>query len=217
MLLISSYLRGLSAALIAYIERCALFVTIVIYVSLGNNLNANEVFSMAQFFNTLQMYFALFFSQAVIWRNEGLVSVKRIEDFLLLEENNEAGSICNTYGTAKSGTIQLQNINATWGGQSTTQQTLCDINLNIKPGQLCAIIGPVGSGKSSILNLLLRELPLSSGVMNVNGRISFCPQVPWLFQGSIRNNVLFGQEYDEYKYNETVKVCALQRDFELVS
>lgn len=84
------------------------------------------------------------------------------------------------------------------------------------PEQLLAIIGPVGSGKSSLLHVLLQELPLVSGTLLIKGEISYASQEPWLFAGTIRQNILFGQAMDKQRYNTVVKRCALERDFSLL-
>lgn len=62
---------------------------------------------------------------------------------------------------------------------------------------MCAIIGTVGSGKSTILQTILGELPLDNGHMMVNGSISYASQEPWLFEGTVRQNILFTGEYNE--------------------
>lgn len=102
---------------------------------------------------------------------------------------------------------------ASWDDEST-RKTLQGITLNIKQGQLCAIIGPVGAGKSSLMQLLLGELPIQSGTTKIHGSVSYAAQKPWLFTGTVRNNILFGQIYDKRRYNEVVKCCALSKDFE---
>lgn len=63
---------------------------------------------------------------------------------------------------------------------------------------------------------LLKELPLKSGSIDLKGSISFASQDPWLFNDSVKNNILFGAEYDEKLYNRVVDVCALKRDFKLM-
>lgn len=122
--------------------------------------------------------------------------------------------------------VKLQRVSANWiNGQ--LPPTLCNITLTIKPGQLCAIVGAVGSGKSSMLHLLLKELNLGAGsviltqnslkndfqnkfngyfMSNPNLRISYASQEPWLFSGTVKDNILFGQPYDKTRYIQVVVI-----------
>ncbi|XP_036147821.1 multidrug resistance-associated protein 4 [Monomorium pharaonis] len=129
--------------------------------------------------------------------------------------------------------VKFQRVSANWIS-GKLPPTLCNINLIIKPGQLCAVVGAVGSGKSSILHLLLKELNpgagsitliqdsskniesnLSNGYFssNPNLRISYSSQEPWLFGSTVRDNILFGQPYDKARYTQVTNVCALTKDF----
>lgn len=92
--------------------------------------------------------------------------------------------------------------------------TLNNFNVEFPKGKLIGVIGPVGAGKSSFLQVLLRELPLESGSINVNGSMSYASQEPWVFAASVRQNILFGEEFDRNRYNAVVKSCSLTRDFE---
>lgn len=110
---------------------------------------------------------------------------------------------------------------------SNLPPTLNEVTFKIEPGQLCALAGNVGSGKSAILNLLLRELSLGAGTVsltqktrangaqqwwghqqmgfhvdNDNLRISYASQDAWMFSGTVRNNILFGQEYEPKRYEQ---------------
>lgn len=109
--------------------------------------------------------------------------------------------------------VEMINVNATWTNDYNSK-TLCDLNIKIKSGKLYAIVGSVGSGKSSILQLLLGELPIYSGDVLINGEVSYGSQEAWLFSGTVRNNILFGLPYDKLRYQETVKHCALLTDFQ---
>src|SRR6266487_2916770 len=60
---------------------------------------------------------------------------------------------------------------------------------------------------------ILRELQISHGTIAVNGSVAYASQEPWSFNASVRDNILFGNEFIDKKYNEVVRVCALQRDF----
>ncbi|KAH0534630.1 hypothetical protein KQX54_006034 [Cotesia glomerata] len=131
--------------------------------------------------------------------------------------------------------IELDKVSANWIiGQ--LPPILCDVTLKVKPGELCTLVGPVGSGKSSLLNLLLQELPVSAGTVglfqfenekpigfkskhrfiqdNPEMTISYASQDPWLFSGTIRENILFGLEYDHTRYREVTRVCSLLKDFQ---
>ncbi|KAL6254636.1 hypothetical protein P5V15_013943 [Pogonomyrmex californicus] len=130
--------------------------------------------------------------------------------------------------------VKIQRVSANWiNGQ--LPPTLCNISLTIQPGTLCALVGPVGSGKSSLLYLLLKELDPGAGTViltqdslknslrgtlnngyftnNPNLRISYASQEPWLFGGTVRDNILFGQPYDKVRYTQVANACALTKDF----
>lgn len=109
--------------------------------------------------------------------------------------------------------VDMINVSASWTNDYKIK-TLSELNIKIKSGKLYAIIGSVGSGKSSILQLLLGELPIYSGDVLINGDISYGSQESWLFSGSVRNNILFGLPFDKLRYQETVKHCALLTDFQ---
>lgn len=64
------------------------------------------------------------------------------------------------------------------------------------------------------MQLLLGEMPIKSGLATVFGTVSYASQKPWLFTGTVRDNILFGQVYDKRRYNDVVKSCALVKDFE---
>ncbi|XP_052008174.1 LOW QUALITY PROTEIN: cystic fibrosis transmembrane conductance regulator-like [Xyrauchen texanus] len=89
---------------------------------------------------------------------------------------------------------------------------LKDISLNLKKGEMLAVAGSMGSGKSSLLLTILGELVPSSGKIRHSGRISYSSQTAWIMPGTIRDNILFGLTYDEYRYKSVVKACQLEED-----
>jgi ATP-binding cassette subfamily C (CFTR/MRP) protein 4 len=90
---------------------------------------------------------------------------------------------------------------------------LNEIDLQLIGSTLVAVIGKIGSGKSSLLNIILGELPLSQGEVIVKGTIAFVSQTAWLFSGTIRDNILFGSNFDEKRYDDVIRACALDTDF----
>jgi ABC-type multidrug transport system, ATPase and permease components len=67
-----------------------------------------------------------------------------------------------------------------------------------------------------LLHAILKELPLISGSIIIEGTVSYASQEPWLFTGSVQQNILFGQPMNLERYKKVVSVCALKRDFELL-
>lgn len=112
--------------------------------------------------------------------------------------------------------IVLENASAVWKrNEKNGGAGIRNINLKIAEKELCAIVGQVGAGKTTLLQVLLGELDLDSGYINVNGTVSYAAQEAWIFEGSIRNNIVFIEDFDEQRYKEVVKVCALDHDFQL--
>ena len=110
-------------------------------------------------------------------------------------------------------TVVVENVTGRWNPQET-EETLQNVALKSSPGQLLAIIGSVGSGKSSVIQAILGELPCSEGKISVSGKISYSPQEPWIFSGTVRQNILFGQAHDKDRYSRVLSACALEVDLE---
>ena len=92
---------------------------------------------------------------------------------------------------------------------------LKNINIACRPGELVIVVGPVGCGKTSLLQVILSELRIREGTVQVNGRLSYATQENWIFGGTIRENILFDSEFDPDRYEEVIRVCALERDLTL--
>ena len=84
-----------------------------------------------------------------------------------------------------------------------------DLDFTAYRGQLIAVVGDVGSGKSSFLSVILGQMKQTegnSGECKVFGSISYTPQEAWLLNMTLRENIIFGTEYDEAKYKQVIKV-----------
>ena len=96
------------------------------------------------------------------------------------------------------------------------EPVLNNINLEVKAGQLVAIVGQVGAGKSSLISALLGEMDKLSGRVNTKGRIAYVPQQAWIQNANLRNNILFGKTLDESTYHRIIDACALKPDLAML-
>ncbi|CAK9828719.1 Probable multidrug resistance-associated protein lethal(2)03659 [Anthophora retusa] len=231
-----SLIRGIIMSFIMFTTRLSLFVTILAYISYDNKITAEKVFMLQAYYNVLRQTMTVYFPQGITQMAELLVSVKRLQRFMLYEEINYANRMpeSNQEGSnnekktndttqekvevnndGKEHIINLTNASAKWLVYEQ-EDTLKNINIKVKSGELVAVVGQVGSGKSSLLNVILKELPLKSGGIEINGKIAYASQEPWLFAGSVRQNILFGKKMDQFRYDRVIKVCQLKRDFSLL-
>jgi ABC-type multidrug transport system fused ATPase/permease subunit len=91
-----------------------------------------------------------------------------------------------------------------------------DISLSIPRGSLTAIVGAIGSGKSSLLQGFMGEMRRTDGKVTFSGSTSLCAQTPWIQNATIRENILFGQPWDEERYWAAVRDSCLEPDLELL-
>eukprot|EP00210_Caulerpa_lentillifera_P007444 g7114.t1 len=94
--------------------------------------------------------------------------------------------------------------------------TLRNICLHVNPGELVGIVGKVGSGKSSLLYALLNDMENLNPnyIVQTTGSVSYCVQVPSIIAATVRENIVFGNEFNEDIYNQVISSCALDVDLE---
>lgn len=113
--------------------------------------------------------------------------------------------------------VILKNVTASWDASDGHSNCAIDsFSTDIQDQTLTAVVGPVGAGKSSFLNVLLGEVGIDQGEALVHGKISYAAQEPWVFEGTIRDNIVFVEDYNERRYKKVIKACALERDMELL-
>ncbi|KII85519.1 hypothetical protein PLICRDRAFT_319144 [Plicaturopsis crispa FD-325 SS-3] len=93
---------------------------------------------------------------------------------------------------------------------------LTDLKFKVPKGAFVAIVGRVGSGKSSLLQALIGEMRRTSGHVVFGGSVAYVPQNPWIRNASLRDNVTFGLPDDEEKFRKIVHACSLDHDLEML-
>ncbi|XP_075985131.1 ATP-binding cassette subfamily C member 4-like isoform X2 [Anticarsia gemmatalis] len=249
----SIFIRSTFLGFMLFTERSILFFTILTIALTGNMISATTIYPIQQYFSIIQMNVTLVLPLAIAGISEMMVSIERIQQFLMMVERTDekimprTNLAKNIFNNSKSENsiksdfvharkynrndsnaprasvvsvssseylMELNKVNASWTGSTEPSEvTLKNISLRVRKGKLCAIIGPVGSGKTSLLQLLLKELPVTSGNLSIKGTLSYACQESWLFAGTVRDNILFGLPYDVDRYKEVCRVSCLQPDF----
>ena len=103
-------------------------------------------------------------------------------------------------------------------GASQGGFTVLGVDMSVRPGEVLAIVGPVGSGKSTIIDALIGEISVSPSTKFITGgKVAYASQVPFILNTSIRDNILFGNEFDLDRYNKVLDACCLRVDIEQFS
>ncbi|KAJ2508275.1 Multidrug resistance-associated protein 1 [Coemansia sp. RSA 2052] len=88
------------------------------------------------------------------------------------------------------------------------------VSLNVAAGDLVAVVGKTGSGKTSLLLAMCKELEMTKGSGTVVGRVGYLEQSPWIMNDTMRANIIFGREFEEEYFWKVVHACALTQDME---
>ncbi|KAL4866980.1 hypothetical protein BDV12DRAFT_128663 [Aspergillus spectabilis] len=219
----------------------ASMLAFITYALTNHSLDPAPIFSSLALFNSLRMPLNLL--PLVIGQiTDAWTALNRIQEFIVAEEQTE--DIQHDQHMADA--IQMDRASFTWEHlaadkeaeqaekktgptkqtkpaplkDSTTESAepfqLHDMTIDIRRDELIAVIGTVGSGKSSLLSALAGDMRLTDGAVRLSTSRAFCPQYTWIQNTSVRDNILFGRDYDEKWYDQVIDACALKPDLEIL-
>jgi ABC-type multidrug transport system fused ATPase/permease subunit len=192
---------------------------IAIHIYATQTLDSSLIFSSLLYINMMQQNL-LAFHHVVKGLFNSFDSIERLNG--LFQDKIGNPELQKATNRSKMIAIQMKNVSWYYNEVSDSKEedstkdpfSLDSISLNIHRGTLVAIVGEVGSGKTSLLEALLGNLSMvpGSGPFETDGRFAYCSQKPWIMTGSIKDNILFGQEMDETKLHRIVSACGLVSD-----
>lgn len=94
--------------------------------------------------------------------------------------------------------------------------TLTNINLAVAKGSLTAVVGRVGQGKTSLLSALIGEMYKRQGSVRIRGKLAYAAQQAWIINASLKDNITFGLEFDQEKYDRIVAASGLLPDIDML-
>ncbi|KAL7737810.1 hypothetical protein ACLKA6_006196 [Drosophila palustris] len=224
------------------ISKVSLFLSLIAYVYTRDTVTAGNIFILSQYYSLLNDSLLHFWPMAINTWAQTVVSARRVVDFLQQSET-PTGKECiscrdnptlqlDNMKTAKTPTVgrvhclesatkgvSFSNVTASWDKYSVQQRRrphVKDIGFDLQSPQMVGVVGNVGTGKSTLLNVILGEVELMQGRVELHGTVSYAPQEPWIFQASIRDNIVFVEPYDEQRYRAVVHACQLDCDLSML-
>lgn len=175
----------------------------------GKTPEAVEAFTALSVYNTLR-YPLLMLPQSVKSVSGALVSLKKLSDYMQQKE------ISTQLVDQTESDLMFEINDASFQWDQEKKPMLKNISVSLKKGQILAVIGDVGSGKSTFIASLLGQVNIVSGNLKIYGTTSYVPQEAWLLNFTLRDNILFGKDYDQDFFKKVIEVCCLERDLTLL-
>ncbi|XP_070706055.1 multidrug resistance-associated protein 1-like [Pempheris klunzingeri] len=177
-----------------------------------NVLDAQKVFVSVALINILktplsQLPFAM--STAM----QAAISLRRLGNFLSQDEL-KPDTVDRLPHSTDGDAVVVEGGSFSWTNDGPP--CLQWINMKVKTGSLVAVVGHVGSGKSSLLSAMLGEMERRSGFISVKGSVAYVPQQAWIQNGSLKDNIVFGGDRKESWYHRVLEACALGLDLDLL-
>jgi ABC-type bacteriocin/lantibiotic exporter with double-glycine peptidase domain len=209
-------------------------VTFIVYQSTGHISSVVYVFCTLAYLQALKIDFGFFLPSSLRVFFELKVTCARVQEFLTSPQHmsrakaavdahlsvasgpGQTAMATTEFGAAQSHTetqaaIEVTSLSFAW---TKNHPTLQDISLQVAPGSLLCVVGPVGCGKSTLLSVLMSEVTPQSGSVHVSGSIAYSSQEAWIPTQSLRETVImFGNGFDKDWYDCVVDACGLLPDF----
>uniref|UniRef100_A0A8C8R4R5 Canalicular multispecific organic anion transporter 1 n=1 Tax=Pelusios castaneus TaxID=367368 RepID=A0A8C8R4R5_9SAUR len=203
-------------AICIFIFSCApLLVSVAsfaVYVMVDekNVLDAQKAFTSISLFNVLRFPMAML-PMVISSLVQTSVSTERLEQYL---GSGDLDSSAISHDPGVDCAMRFSEASFAW--EHGAEPVIREVTLDIKAGHLVAVVGAVGSGKSSLVSAVLGEMETLKGHINIQGSVAYVPQQAWIQNATLKDNVLFGSELDEARYQRVLEACALLPDLELL-
>uniref|UniRef100_A0A672Z756 ATP-binding cassette sub-family C member 5 n=1 Tax=Sphaeramia orbicularis TaxID=375764 RepID=A0A672Z756_9TELE len=230
---LTGYFQSITVGVAPIVVVIASVATFSTHMLLGYDLTAAQAFTVVTVFNA--MTFALKVTPfSVKSLSEASVAMERFKNLLLLPEVDSIPALPGDPEVA----VEMCGASLAWdGGGQSAQPSPCvrpaarlrhrdnlivvlhsgsSLVLLLFQGRLVGVCGSVGSGKTSLISAILGQMTVLEGSVAVRGRLAYVAQQAWILNATLRDNILFGREYQEDRYQSVLSVCCLRPDLTLL-
>ncbi|KAJ2802117.1 Canalicular multispecific organic anion transporter 1 [Coemansia guatemalensis] len=178
-------------------------------VSSAHSLNSADIYKLDNNTKNIGYYMdmLIFGLNNMSWLVNSAVDVERY----IRGEPMKTLDVTDGAYSDNSPSVSLSNCSFAWN-KKAEKPTIKDITLDASSGELVAVIGKTGSGKSSLLLSICSELEMVSGEGKLSGSIGYLEQSPWIMNDTLRANIVFGREFDSEYFDKVLFACALSED-----
>ncbi|KAJ3378261.1 Multidrug resistance-associated protein 1 [Entophlyctis sp. JEL0112] len=211
----AAYVRAVLSCIGFVIPAVAASITFLVYGAVTTSFQSVQIFSTLALFNQLRQTI-MWLPYNISFLGDSFVSFQRLQELMDAPEV-EFKPIVNS--SAQYG-VEIQDGEFAWESEDSQSDmrtsTLRNINMKAPLGGLTAIVGAVGSGKSSLLSALISELKCINGTVVFSGSVGYASQQAWIVNATVRENIVFGRPFDEQIYWRVVEAACLIQDFEIL-
>ncbi|KAJ1795965.1 hypothetical protein LPJ59_004036, partial [Coemansia sp. RSA 2399] len=218
-------LGGVSVVVIPFLVSFMTFFVYATYDGVSHGpLTAQRIFVSLSLFNLLKGPLTLLPMQ-ISTQIGAAVSLGRIHKLLISDELDsdcitrlasvrkvKPAPLSSPHDVSEEAAVAVHVKDGKFQWSNKGPAILDNINFCVRSNEHLAVVGRVGSGKSSLASALLGDMRREQGEITIHGQVAYAPQQPWIMNATLRDNILFGLKYDHEFYNRVVDACALRPD-----
>nr|XP_023012684.1 multidrug resistance-associated protein 4-like [Leptinotarsa decemlineata]XP_023012685.1 multidrug resistance-associated protein 4-like [Leptinotarsa decemlineata]XP_023012686.1 multidrug resistance-associated protein 4-like [Leptinotarsa decemlineata] len=205
--ILKTYLTKVTLLLLGTLtSKVAFYLLLMTYLWFGHTVTAELIYYISTLFLRIRHALNVAIPTGVTTIAELRTAIDRIEDLM---SATVLSTVENQELLQTKPRIMLKNVTVS----IDNTKLLENVSFTVTTG-LTFLGGPTASGKSILLKTILREYDLETGSNDTSGSISYSSQEPWIFPSSLRQNIIFGQQFIQSRYDEVLNICDLQLDIQ---